>query len=139
MCFVMVGLVASSCGAGKNIASSNAAAYAAGSSCAQALTGLNSSRTANGTISLTNTNDLANMLTVCTAYSQLRNNKEDASYKTSFTNGLIAGSNIINASNATALMNGLLSATGLEGVNAQNISAKIQTVSTILTLLNALK
>ncbi|MCQ2297310.1 MAG: hypothetical protein MJZ51_01675 [Bacteroidales bacterium] len=137
MAFVMIGLVATSCGS-SNMAG-NTVAYASGSTCAKALTALHSSKTANGSISISNANDVSNMLAVITCYTQLRNNKDNAEYKKSFTNGLIAGSNLINASNAGTIVNGLLGATGLDGVNASNIGQKVQTVSTIITLLNALK
>ena len=139
MSFVLVGVLATSCSSTSSLTSSNTAAYASGSSCATALTALNSSRTTNGTISLTNTTDLANMLTVVTCYTNLKNNKDNADYKQSFTSGLIAGSNLITTSNATTIVNTLLNSSSLSGVNASNITSKAQTVSSIITLLNALK
>lgn len=138
MAFVMAG-IATSCGNTANLASSDTAAKAAGVSCAQALTALNSSYKANGTISLSNTNDLSNMLIVATSYSQLKQNKGNNTYRQAFTNGMISGSNLITAANATGIVSSLLNCTGLSNVNASNIQQKAETVSTIITLLNALK
>mgnify|MGYP003314418825 CR=1 FL=1 len=138
MAFVMCAMV-SSCGSTGNLAASDTAAKTAGISCAQALTALNSNYKANGTISLSNTADLSNMLIVATSYSQLRQNKGNSSYKQSFTNGMISGSNLITAVNATSIVNTLLNCTGLNNVNASNIQQKAETVGTIITLLNALK
>lgn len=127
------------CSTASSVAS-NSAAVASGTSCAQALVALNKSKQTNGNIQLSNTNDLSNMLIVATAYSGLKNNKSDAQYKKSFTQGLIAGGgSLITQANATNVMNSLMNATGLDGVNTTNISQKVQTVSTIITLLNALK
>lgn len=137
MTFVMAAMV-TSCGTVGNIASSNTAAKTAGITCAQALTGLSKNHKANGTISLTNSTDLSNMLIVCTSYSQLRQNKDNAEYKQAFTAGLISGSNLITAANANTIVNTLLNSTGLSGINASNIQQKAETVSTILTLLKAL-
>lgn len=138
MAFVMCAMV-SSCGSTGNLAASDTAAKTAGISCAKALTALNSNYKANGTISLSNTADLSNMLIVATSYSQLRQNKGNSSYKQSFTNGMISGSNLITAVNATSIVNTLLNCTGLNNVNASNIQQKAETVGTIITLLNALK
>ena len=66
-------------------------------------------------------------------------NKENASYKRSFTTGMVTGgSGVITTAMATNLTNSLLNATGLDGVNTSNIAQKAQTVGTILQLLNAL-
>lgn len=137
MTFVIIGFCATSCGSSK--VASNTVAYTSGATCARALTALHASRTQNGSISITNPSDVTNMLAVITSYTQLRSNKDDADYKSSFTNGLIAGSNLITAANAGNVVNALLGATGLDGINASNIGSKVQTVSTIITLLNALK
>lgn len=138
MTFAMIGAI-TSCSSLKSIGASDTVAQAAGVSCAKALTNLNASYKANGTISLSNTNDLTNMLTIATTYSQLRNNKDNASYKQAFTAGLISGSNLITSANANNIMNTLLNSTGLNGVNTTNIQSKVETVGTIITLLNALK
>ena len=127
------------CSTASSVAS-NSAALASGTGCAQALLALNKSKQTNGTVQLSNPTDLSNMLVVATAYSGLKNNRTDAQYKKSFTQGLIAGGgSIITSANAASVTNALLNATGLDGVNTANIAQKAQTVSTIIMLLNALK
>jgi hypothetical protein len=116
----------------------NTAAATSGAACGQALIALNKSKKA-GTLSVTNATDLSNMLVVIGAYNSLKANKEDASYKKSFTSGMVTGgSGLITTATATTLTNNLLNATGLDGVNTSNIAQKAQTVGTILQLLNAL-
>ena len=115
----------------------DATAVAAGATCGKALVSLNNSKKA-GTLSITNPTDLSNML-VINAYNGLKANKENASYKRSFTTGMVTGgSGVITTAMATNLTNSLLNATGLDGVNTSNITQKAQTVGTILQLLNAL-
>lgn len=138
-CIVAVAMMAS-CGSSSNVASSDAAAVASGAACGKALTGLYTSYNATGTISLTNANDLSNALTVATAYTQLKNNKSNEAYKKSFCSGMVsAGMGLITTANATTIMNKMLALTGLSNVNAQNIAQKAETVSALITLLNALK
>lgn len=116
----------------------DAIAVAAGATCGKALVSLNNSKKA-GTLSITNPTDLSNMLVVINAYNGLKANKENASYKRSFTTGMVTGgSGVITTAMATNLTNSLLNATGLDGVNTSNIAQKAQTVGTILQLLNAL-
>lgn len=127
-----------SCSALKGAASTTAGSD--GSKCAQALVGLYNSKKANGTISITNANDLANMLVVINSYNQLKANQGNETYKSQFTSGLIAGGTpIINTNNATTILNNMISSTGLNNVNASNIAQKAETVGAIITLLNALK
>ena len=128
-----------SCGSSKNLSGTDAAAQAAGKNCAKALTALNNSYKADGTITVNNSTDLRNMLTLATSYSQLKENKENANYKQSFANGMISGSNIFTSANATKFIDKLLNIPGLEKINAANISQNIETINTILTLVKALK
>lgn len=116
----------------------DATAAAAGATCGKALLSLNNSKKA-GTLSITNPTDLSNMLVVINAYNGLKANKENATYKKSFTTGMVTGgSGVITTSMATNITNSLLNATGLDGVNTTNIAQKAQTVSTIIQLLGAL-
>ena len=116
----------------------DATAAAAGATCGKALLALNNSKKA-GTLSITNPTDLSNMLVVINAYNGLKANKENATYKKSFTTGMVTGgSGVITTSMATNITNSLLNATGLDGVNTTNIAQKAQTVSTIIQLLGAL-
>ena len=80
------------------------------------------------------------MLVVINAYNNLKANKQDESYKKSFAAGMVTGGNgIINTVNATSIINSLLNSSALEGTNATNIANNVQTVSTIIQLLGALK
>lgn len=115
------------------------AAVTSGAACGRALIALNNSKKA-GTLAITNPTDLSNMLIVINAYNGLKTNKENANYKKSFTTGMVTGgNNLINQATATAITNSLLNATGLDGVNTNNIAQKAQTVGTIIQLLGALK
>lgn len=115
------------------------AAVTSGAACGRALIALNNSKKA-GTLAITNPTDLSNMLIVINAYNGLKTNKENANYKKSFTTGMVTGgNNLINQATATTITNGLLNATGLDGVNTNNIAQKAQTVGTIIQLLGALK
>ena len=128
---------ATSCGSLSG--ASNTAAATSGAACAQALLALNKSKKA-GTLAITNPADLSNILLVINAYNGLRSNKEDASYKKSFTTGMVTGSaGTINAGTALNITNSLLNSAGLEGVNSANIAQKAQTVSTIIQLLTLLQ
>lgn len=115
------------------------AAVTSGAACGRALIALNNSKKA-GTLAITNPTDLSNMLIVINAYNGLKTNKENANYKKSFTTGMVTGgNNLINQATATTITNSLLNATGLDGVNTNNIAQKAQTVGTIVQLLGALK
>lgn len=115
------------------------AAVTSGAACGRALIALNNSKKA-GTLAITNPTDLSNMLIVINAYNGLKTNKENTNYKKSFTTGMVTGgNNLINQATATTITNNLLNATGLDGVNTNNIAQKAQTVGTIIQLLGALK
>lgn len=137
MTFVMTTAMVS-CGSTKNL-NSDAAAVAAGKSCAKALTGLNKSYKSNGTITVKNSSDLTNLLALATSYQNLKEHKDNASYKQSFANGMIAGSNIFTSANATKFIDKLLNISGLDKLNAGNINQNIETINSIITLLKALK
>lgn len=115
------------------------AAATSGAACSQALIQLNKSKKA-GTLAITNPTDLSNMLVVIGAYNSLKANKENSAYKKSFTSGMVTGSTgLITPTTAANITNSLMNATGLEGIDANNIVNKAQTVGTIIQLLGALK
>lgn len=119
-------------------AASDSAAVASGAACGKALTALNKSHKA-GTLALTNSTDLSNMLVVVGAYNSLKANKGNTAYRNSFANGMVTGGNgLITAANATSVVNALLNSSGLSGINSSNISNSVNTVSNIITILNAL-
>lgn len=136
VCFAT--LAFASCGT-SNVLSSNSAASTAGSACGAAVKGLYSSYKSTGKVDLTNATNLSNALVLATSYSQLQSHKGDSSYQKAFTTGLISGgTGLLTTANATSFLGTLINSTGLANVNAQNIAQKAETVSTIITLLNAL-
>lgn len=138
VCFATLALAA--CGSSKSGATynSDAAAKASGKSTATALIGLYQSYKANGTISLSNTADLANALVVATGYTNYRSNQSNAGYKTSFAAGMVAGgAGLITSANVNSIINTMNSVTGLN-VNASNIASSVNTATALITLLQAL-
>lgn len=138
VCFATMAFT--SCSLFQSAASSNPVAMAAGQTCGTAVQGLYSSYRSSGTVDLTKTNNLNNALALATAYTALKQNKDDQSYRKAFTSGLIASSaGLITSKNASTFVDGLLSAAGLANVNTQNIAQTAATASAVMTLLNTLK
>lgn len=132
-------LVLTSCSAITSAAGSNTVAQATGQSCGTAMQGLYKSYKKTGTIDLTNSTNLQNALAVATAYTNLKQNKDNSNYRKSFTSGLIASSaGLITSANATAFVDQLLASAGLNNVNSQNIAQTASTAMAIMTLINAL-
>ncbi len=101
---------------------SNSAAQALGQTCGSAVLGLYNSYKSTGTIDLTNANNLTNALALATAYTQLRQNKDNNTYRNAFTSGLILTSaGLITNQNAGSFINTLLGAQQLGTIN-QNTS-----------------
>lgn len=133
-------LAFASCSSMQNIASSGSAAAVSGQQCAVATNALYKTYKSTGKIELANTNNVTNILTVITAYNQLKAHKGDAAYRKAFANGAVAaGTGVITSANADTFTNTLLNASGLNGVTAQNIQQKTQTAATIISLFSALK
>ena len=133
-------MAVTSCSTMQQAASSNTAASMTGQQAAIATNSLYKTYSSTGKLDLSNSNNVANILTVITAYNQLKSNKNDDSYRKAFNSGAIsAGTGLITTANANTFANALLNSTGLSGVNASNIQNKVQTASTIITLLKALK
>lgn len=139
MCFATLAFAA--CGSSSKTGAStnsNAAAKASGKSTATAIIGLYQSYKANGTISLSNTADLTNALVVATGYTNFRSNQSNSEYKTAFAAGMVAGgAGLITSANVNTIINTMNSVTGLN-VNAANISNSVNTVTALITLLQAL-
>ena len=137
-CFATLALTA--CSAMSSAASSNTVASATGQACGTAVQGLYSSYKNTGTIDLTNTNNLNNALALATAYTNLKQNKDNSNYRKAFTSGLIASSaGLITQATASGFVDKLLASSGLSNINTQNITQTAATVAAIVTLLNALK
>lgn len=133
-------LAMTSCSTIQSAASSDTVASATGKSCGTAVQGLYRSYKSSGTVDLTNTANLNNAIALATAYTNLKNNRSNSTYRKAFTSGLIASSaGLITSSNATAFVDKLLATSGLSNVNTQNIAQTAATASAIMTLLNTLK
>ena len=134
----VVAMALTSCTALSTVASSNTAASASGAACGKSLVTLYNNYKSTGNLDLTA--NLTDVLTVATAYSQLRENKENSSYKTAFTSGMItSGAPFITTANSSNIISALLNSTGLSNLDASNISQKAETASTIISILSAMK
>jgi len=129
-----------SCSLFQSAASSNTVAQASGQACGSAVQGLYSSYKNTGKVDLTNANNLNNALALATAYTNLKQNKDNTSYRNSFATGLILSSaGLITQANANQFIDKLLSTAGLSNINSQNIAQTAATAAAIVTLLNTLK
>jgi hypothetical protein len=138
VCFATLALT--SCGAIQSAASSNTVAQASGQACGTAVQNLYSSYKSTGTVDLTNANNLNNALALATAYTNLKQNKDNEAYRKSFTTGLILSSaGLITQANATQFIDKLLATAGLGNINTQNVAQTAATAAAIITLLNTLK
>lgn len=138
MCVACLAFTSCKSLSGGGSSSSDSAAKATGRNTATALVGLYNSYRANGTISLSNTADLTNALVVATGYTSLRSNQNNPSYKTSFASGMVSAStSLITTANVNSIINTMNSLTGLN-VNAATISNNVNTVTALLTLIQAL-
>lgn len=132
-------LAMTSCSALSAVSSSNAVAQASGQTCGTAVQGLYSSYKQTGTVNLADATNLNNALAVASAYSNLKQNKDDKNYRKAFTTGLIASSaGLITSANATAFVDQLLASSGLNNVNSQTVAQTATTAMAIMTILNTL-
>lgn len=133
-------LAMTSCSALQSAASSNTVANASGQACGSAVQGLYKSYKKSGSIDITSGSDLTNALQLATAYSQLKQNKKDKSYRKAFTSGLISSSaGLITSQNASSFINQMLSISGLSNINASNVTQTASTAASIISLLSTLK
>lgn len=138
MCFAALAMT--SCSALSSAASSNTVASASGQACGVAVQNLYSAYHNTGKVDLTNANNLNNALALATCYTNLKQNKDDQSYRKAFTSGLIASSaGLITSANASAFVDKLLATAGLSNINTQNIAQTATTAATIISLLKTLK
>lgn len=133
-------LALAGCSAMSSAASSNTVANASGQACGSAVQGLYRTYKNTGTVDLTNATNFNNALALATAYTNLKQNKDNQSYRKAFTTGLIASSaGLITQANAASFVDKMLATAGLSNINSQNIAQTATTVATIVTLLNALR
>lgn len=133
-------LTLTSCNLLSAAASSNTVAQASGQTCGTAVQGLYGAYKSTGTVDLSNPTNLNNALALATAYSNLKQNKDNSDYRKAFTTGLIASSaGLITSANATAFIDQMLATTGLANVNTQNIAQTATTAAAIITILNTVR
>ena len=132
MCVATLALA--SCSALSSAASSNAVAQTAGQSAGSAILTLYKIYKSTGTISLTDANALTSALTLATAYTQIKNNKDNTNYRKAFANGLVLSSaGLITNSNSNAFINALLGASSLNNVSSTNTSNQNAAAATAIT------
>lgn len=137
VCFAALAM--SSCSLMQSAASSNTVAQASGQTCGTAVQGLYGAYRNTGTVDLTNATNFNNALALATAYTNLKQNKDNAAYRKAFTNGLILSSaGLITQANATQFVDGLLATAGLGNINTQNVAQTAATAAAIITLLKTL-
>lgn len=135
MCFATMALA--SCDLTRNTTSGNEA-KTSGRNTANAILALYNSYRSNGTISMSNANDLTSTLVVATGYTNLRNNQGNADYRRAFAAGMVsAGTGLITSANVERVINTMNGLTGLN-VNASNISNSVGTATAVIQLLQAL-
>lgn len=133
-------LAMTSCSLLQNAAASNTAANASGQACGSAVNGLYKSYKSTGNLDITSGTNLTNALQLATAYSQLKQNKNDKSYRKAFTSGLITSSaGLVTSQNANAFINKMLSISGLSNINASNVTQTAATAASIISLFSTLK
>ena len=138
MCIATLALTA--CSSISSAASGNTVANASGQACGTAVQGLYGSYKNTGKVDLTNTTNLNNALVLATAYTNLKQNKDNSDYRKAFTTGLIASSaGLITQANAATFVDKLLAMSGLGNINTQNVTQTAATVAAIVALLNVLK
>ena len=109
-----------------------------GKTAATSLIALYNSYKSTGTINLGNPTDLTAALTLATAYTNFRNNQQDAAYKKAFATGMVAaGAGLITSANVNTIINTMNNLTGLN-VNAATITNSVGTATAIIQLLQAL-
>ena len=137
MCIATLALTA--CSSISSAASGNTVANASGQACGTAVQGLYGSYKNTGKVDLTNTTNLNNALVLATAYTNLKQNKDNSDYRKA-TTGLIASSaGLITQANAATFVDKLLAMSGLGNINTQNVTQTAATVAAIVALLNVLK
>ncbi|MBQ2511121.1 MAG: hypothetical protein II531_03055 [Bacteroidales bacterium] len=137
----IVTLAATSCNSLQKAASSNSAAAASGQLCGNAVKGLYQSYKNDGKLDVTSGSNLTNALSLATAYSQLKDHKNDKSYRKAFASGLVVSSaGLITDRNSISFINQLLSSAALSGLNRNNIVSKgAATATSIVNLLSIIK
>lgn len=118
---------------------SNTVAQSLGQTCGTAVLGLYQSYKNTGTIDLTNANNLTNALALATVYTQLRQNKDNNTYRNAFTSGLILSSaGLITNQNAGNFISALLGTQQLGTINSSSSTSQVnKTTPAIVNLVKS--
>ena len=136
LCFVTMAFA--SCNQLQQASTSDSVAKTNGNNTAKAIVGLYNTYRSTGTVSLSNSADLTNMLVVASGYTNIRNNKENSDYMKAFASGMVAaGAGLITTNNVQTVINTMNNLTGLN-VNAATIANNVGTVTAIIQLLQVL-
>ncbi len=121
-------------------AGTNTVAMAAGQNCGAAVQGLYKSYKSTGNLNITSGTNLTNALALATCYTQLKQNKNDKSYRKAFVSGMVSSAaGLFTTATANNFVDQLLSSQGLANVNSSNIGKTAATATSIISLLNTLK
>ncbi len=133
-------LALASCNTLHSVAGSDAVAQTAGQTCGTALLGLYKAYKSTGTVSLTDPTNLGYALSLATAYTQIKNNKNSENYRKAFANGLVLSSaGLVTNSNSNAFITALLGASALGNVsNSSTTTQRNEAASSITTLFSTL-
>jgi len=129
-----------SCSTVSTIASSDAAATAAGVSCGKTLASLYSQYKSTGKINMANSNTLLKVVELATYTKTLRDNKNNATFKKAFAAGLVSGSSgLVLNSNSMSTVSSLLSLSGLSNITSSTSATSTVAVNVATGLANLFK
>lgn len=121
-------LTLASCSLLQSASGSNAVAQTAGQTCGSAILGLYNAYKSTGKVSLADPANLGYALSLATAYTQIKQNKDNKDYRKAFGNGLImASAGLITKNNSNAFIDALLAANGLSTFSSTNTATQNST------------
>lgn len=125
-----------SCGSMSNVASSDAVAKSAGTSCGSSLVNIYKSYKAAGNkINMNDANVLTNAIALSTSISGLKQNSKDSNYRKSYIAGMLLGSaGILTETKAANIYDNLVtSSNALSGINTSSSASTLTTAANALT------
>ena len=132
MCVATLALA--SCSALQSAASSDAVAQTAGQTAGSALLNLYKIYKNTGTISLTDATALSSAISLATAYTQIKNNKNNSSYRKAFANGLVLSSaGLVTNSNSNSFIDALLAASALGSISSTSSTSQNNAAESTIT------
>lgn len=132
-----------SCNTMSDLANSESAATASGTSCGKLMSEMYSGYKTVGKVDLTNSNTLLNVIEMGGYYKTLKTHENDAAYKKAFAAGLVTGSNkLITTENAMSTVESILKMNKLAEITEQTTStasAAINVAQGLAAIFNAFK